>query len=159
MERVQCESVILVWHIDLAKPRQDGFQQLMFVLYHDEKPGGMTKQLNASSQCGLCINCQFIRIIHHDAFEEIVFVALDVCLCKLFQFVSDKLDTLSMCTVHKHDIVFNLGTIRVVDAIDKVADDCSLTRTRRSMKDNVGDFSNIDEIIKFLIYQVIVFHI
>ena len=159
MESVQGESVILVWNIDLAKPRQDGFQQLMFVLNHDEKPGGMTKQLDASPQCGLCIDRQFICIVHDDAFEEIVFVALNVCLCKLFQFVSDKLDTFSMCTVHKHHIVFNLGTIGVVDAVDKVADDCSLTRTRGSMKDNVGDFSNIDEIIKLLVYQVILFHI
>jgi hypothetical protein len=118
----------------------------------------MTKQLNASSQCRLGIDRQFVRIIHHDAFEEIVFVALDVCLCKLFQFVSDKLDTLSMSTVNKHDIVFNLVTIRVVDAIDKVADNGSFARTGRSMKDNVGDFSDIDEIIKLLVYQVILFH-
>ena len=118
----------------------------------------MTKQLNAPPKCRLCIDCQFIGIIHDDAFEEIVFVALDVCLCKLFQFVSDKLDTLSMSTVNKHHIVFNLGTIRVVDAIDKVADNGSFTRTWGTMKDNVWDFSNIDEIIKFLVYQVIVFH-
>jgi hypothetical protein len=54
---------VVVGHIDFTKSRQYGFQQLVFVLDHDEKPRVVAKQLDTPTQGGLGVDGQFVGII------------------------------------------------------------------------------------------------
>jgi hypothetical protein len=80
---------------------------------------------------------------------------LYIGLGKLFELVANKLDALSVSAVYKHDIVFNAGAIKMVDSIDKVADNGSLAASGGPVKYNIGDFSDTYEIIEFRTHQVV----
>jgi hypothetical protein len=136
-----------VWDIDFAKSGQNGFQQFVLVLYNDEEARCVAEQLDAAPESRLRIDCEFVRVVHDDTLEEVVFVALDVGFCELFEFVSNKFDSLAVRTVDKHDIVLDSCSVRVVDSVDKVADDGSLTAASRAVEHDVGDFANVDKII------------
>ena len=69
---------VVVGHIDFAESRQNGFQQLVFVLDHDEKPRVVAKQFDTPTQGGLGVDGQFVGIIEDDAFEQIVVITLDI---------------------------------------------------------------------------------
>ena len=137
-----------VWDIDFTKSRQNGFQQFVFVLYNDEEARGVAEQLDAAPERRLRIDCEFVRVVHDDTLEEVVFVALDVGFCELFEFVSDKLDSLAVRTVDKHDIVLDSCPVKLIDSVDKVADDGSLTAASGAVEHDVGDFANVDKIIE-----------
>jgi hypothetical protein len=139
---------VFIGNIDFAKSRQDWFQQFVFVLYNNEEARGVAEQLDAAPERRLCIDREFVRVVHHDTLEEVVFVALDVRFCELFQFVSDKLDSLAVCAVYKHYIVLDSCSVRLVDSVDKVADDGSLTAARGAVEHDIGDFADVDKIIE-----------
>ena len=39
-----------VWNVNIAKSRENRFQQFIFIINHNEEPRRMTKQFNASSK-------------------------------------------------------------------------------------------------------------
>ena len=137
-----------VGDIDFAKSGQNGFQQFVLVLYNDEETRSVAEQLDAAPERRLCVDREFVRVVHHDTLEEVVFVALDVGFCELFEFVSDKLDSLAVRTVDKHDIVLDSCPVKLIDSVDKVAHDGSLTAASGAVEHDVGDFSNVDKIIE-----------
>jgi hypothetical protein len=139
---------VLVGDINLAKPRENGFQQFMLVFDHNEKTGRVTEEFDTPAESRLCVDCELVCVIHDNAFKEVELVALDVCLCKLLEFVADKFDALSVRTVYKHYIILDSRTVKVVDPVDKVADDGSLPAAGRTVENDVGDFADVDEIIE-----------
>jgi len=141
--------LVFIGDIYFAKSRQNWFQEFVFVLDDDEKTRGVAEELDAAAESRLCVDSEFVGVVHDDALEKVVFVALYVGLGKLFEFVSNEFDTLAVGAVDKHDVIFDSVAIELVDAVDKVADDSSLTRSSRSVKYDVGDFSDVDKIIEF----------
>lgn len=137
-----------VGDIDFTKTGQNRFQQFVFVLYNDEETRSVAEQLDATSESRLSVDRELVRVVHHDTLEEVVFVALDVGFCKLLQFVSDKLDSLAVCAVDKHYVVLDSCSVRLVDSVDKVADDGSLTAASGAVEHDVGDFADVDKIIE-----------
>jgi hypothetical protein len=114
----------------------------VFVFHNNEKSGSVTKEFNTPSQCRLRVDCQFVGIIHNDAFEKIVVVELYVRFCKLFEFVADEFDSFSVGTVDKHYVIFDSRAVKVVYFVNKIADDGSLSRSRRTVENDVGDFAD-----------------
>jgi len=137
-----------VGDIDFTKTGQNGFQQFVFVLYNDEETRSVAEQLDAAPESRLSVDRELVRVVHDDTLEEVIFVALDVGFCELFEFVSDKLDSLAMRAVYKHDIVLDSCSVRLVDSVDKVADDGSLTAARGAVEHDIGDFADVDKIIE-----------
>jgi hypothetical protein len=137
-----------VGDIDFTKTGQNGFQQFVFVLYNDEETRSVAEQLDAAPESRLSVDRELVRVVHDDTLEEVVFVALDVGFCELFQFVSDKLYSLAVCAVYKHYVVLDSCSVRLVDSVDKVADDGSLTAARGAVEHDIGDFADVDEIIE-----------
>jgi hypothetical protein len=141
---------IVVGHIDFAESRQNGFQQLVFVLNHDEKPRIVAKQLDAPTQGGLGVDGQFVGIIEDDAFEQIVVITLDIGFRKQFEFVADELDARAVGTIDKHHIGFHAAAFAVVNAVNELADDGALSRPRRAVKYDIGDAFRQNKIVKLL---------
>jgi hypothetical protein len=141
-------DLVFIGNIDFAKPRKNWFQQFVFVLDDDEKARCVAEELDAASESRLCVDCEFIRVVHYDALEEVVFVTLNVGFCKLLEFVSDEFDSLAVGTVDKHDIILDSGSVELVDTVDEIADNGSLSTSSGSVKNNVGNFSDVDEIIE-----------
>ena len=127
----------------------------MFVLYDNEKTRIVAEKFNASAQGGLRINGKFVRIIKDNAFEQGFVVALDIGLGKVFEFVANKFDALSVGAVYKHDVGFDAIAVAVVNAVDKIADNGSLATPRRTVEDNVGDFADLDKIVEFSSYKIV----
>jgi hypothetical protein len=136
-----------VWNIDFAKPRQNGFQQFVFVLYNNEKSRGVTKKFDAPAQSGLCINGKFICIIQNNAFEQSDIIALNIGFSKVFEFVTNKFDPLTMRAINKHYVVFDAISVSTVDTVNKIIHNGSLATSGRTVKNDVGDFADLNEIV------------
>jgi hypothetical protein len=127
----------------------------VFVLYDNEKPRIVAKKFNASAQSGLCVNGEFIRIVHNNAFEQGCVVALNIGLCKIFEFVANKFDALSVGAVYKHHVGFDATAISSVNAVDKIADNGSLATPGGTVEYNVGDFAYLNKIVEFGSYKIV----
>lgn len=139
---------VVVGHIDFAESRQYGFQQLVFVLDHDEKPRVVAKQFDTPTQGGLGVDGQFVGIIEDDAFEQIIVVTLDIGFRKQFELVADELDALAVGAIDKHHVGFDATAFAVVNAVNELADDGALARPRRAVKYDIGDAFRRNEIVE-----------
>jgi hypothetical protein len=141
--------------IDFAKPGQNGFQQFVFVLYDNEKSRVVAKEFNAPAQSGLGVNGEFVCVIQNNAFEQGHIVALDIGFCKVFEFVANKLDALAVGAIDKHHVVFDAVAVSSVDAVDEIVHNGSLATAGRTVKNDVGDFADLDEILEFGRYEIV----
>jgi hypothetical protein len=80
----------------------------------------VAKQFNASSQGGLSINGQTIRIQQYNGFEIRSMIGLYVSLGKKFQIFADEFDALAMTTFHRHDVRLHFNPVTVVDFLQKI---------------------------------------
>jgi hypothetical protein len=119
-----------IWNIDFAKPRQNGFQQFVFVLYNNEKSSVVAKEFNTAAQSGLSVNSELVCIIQNNTFEQGCIIALHIGFCKMLEFVADKFDAFPMGAIHKHDVIFNAHSVASIDTIDKIANNGSFAATR-----------------------------
>jgi hypothetical protein len=108
----------------------------------------VTKQFNAPAQGALGVYGEFVGIHQHYALKHIVVVALHVCFGKIFEFVADEFDALAVGAIDKHDIGFDAVAVALVDLVYEIADDGAFTGAGRTMKNEIGDFSNRDEILQ-----------
>ena len=108
----------------------------------------MTKQFNAPAQGALGVNGEFVGIHQYYALKHIVVVALHVCFGKIFEFVADEFDALAVGAIDKHDIGFDAVAVALVDLVYEIADDGAFAGAGRTMKNEIGDFSNRDEILQ-----------
>ena len=108
----------------------------------------MTKQFNAPAQGALGVDGEFVGIHQHYALKHIVVVALHVCFGKIFEFVADEFDALAVGAIDKHDIGFDAVAVALVDLVYEIADDGAFASTGRTVKNEIGDFSNRDEILQ-----------
>jgi hypothetical protein len=127
----------------------------VFVLYDNEKSRVVAKEFNAPAQSGLGVNGQFVCIIKNDAFEQGHIIALDIGFCKVFEFVANEFDPLAVGAIHEHHVVFYAVAVSSVDAVDEIIYNGSLATTGRAVKNDVGYFADLDEIIEFGGYEII----
>jgi len=132
-------------NINLAKPGQNRVQQFVFVLDNDEKPGIETKEFDTSTQGRLRIRRQRIGVQENDGLKHDSAIELDVRLGEEFEVFADELDPApaSMGAIDPHDIRFHFGFIAPVDLRKEVLHNRSFSRTRGSMKNEMGDFPGL----------------
>jgi len=121
----------------------------VFVLYDNEKTGIVTKKFDASSQRGLGINGEFIGVIENNAFEQCNVIALNVRFCEIFQFVPNKFNAFSVRTIHKHYVGFDAVAVSIVNTMDEIANNGSFSAAGRAVKNNIGNFADLNKIIEF----------
>ena len=138
----------LIRHIDFAEARQNGVQQLVFVLYNNEEARVVTKEFNAPAQGALGVDREFVGIHQYNALEHIVVVALHVCFGEIFEFVADEFDALAVGAIDKHDIGFDAVAVALVDLVYEIADDGAFAGAGRTVENEIGDFSYRDEILQ-----------
>jgi len=141
--------------IDFAKSRQNGFQQFVFVLYNNEKSRIVAKEFDATAQSGLGVNGEFVCIIKNDAFKQGNIIALDIGFCKVFEFVANEFDSLAVGAIHEHYVVFDAVAVSSVYAVDEIVYNGSFATAGRTVKNDVGNFANLDEIIEFGRYKIV----
>jgi len=141
---------VVVGHIDFAESRQNGFQQFVFVLDHDEKPRVVAKEFDTPTQGGLGVDGQFVGIIEDNTFEQVVVITLDIGFRKQLEFVADELDALAVGTIDKHHVGFHAAAFAVVNAVNELAHDGAFARPRRAVKYNIGDAFRRNEIVELL---------
>jgi hypothetical protein len=141
--------------IDFAESRQNGFQQFVFVLYDNEKSRIVAKEFDATAQSGLCVNGEFVCVIQYNAFEQGCVVALDIGFGKVFEFVANEFDALPVSAIDEHNVVFDAVAVSSVDAVDEIVHNGSLATTGRTVKNDVGDFADLDEIVEFRRYEIV----
>ncbi len=127
----------------------------MFVLYDNEKSRVVAKEFNATAQSGLGVNSEFVCVVQYNAFKQGHIVALDIGFCKVFEFIANKLYALAVGAIHEHNIVFDAIAVSSVDAVDKIIHNGSLATAGRTVKNDVGDFADLDEIIEFGRYEIV----
>jgi len=108
----------------------------------------VTKQFNAPAQGALGVDGEFVGIHQHYTLEHIVVVALHVCFGEIFEFIADEFDALAVGAIDKHDIGFDAVAVALVDLVYKISDDGAFAGTGRTVKNEIGDFSNRDEILQ-----------
>ena len=80
---------------------------------------------------------------------------MNIGLCKIFKFVTNKLNALSVGAVYKHHVGFDATAISSVNAVDKIANNGSFATSGRTVEDNVGDFADLDEIVEFSGHKIV----
>jgi hypothetical protein len=80
---------------------------------------------------------------------------LDIGFCKIFEFVANEFDALAVGAIDEHHIVFDAVAVSSVDAVDEIIHDGSFATAGRTVKNNVGDFADLDEIIEFGRYEIV----
>ena len=141
---------VVVRHIDFAKSRQNGFQQLVFVLDDYEKTRVVAKEFDTPTQGGLGVDGQFIGIIEDNTFEQVVVITLDIGFRKQLEFVADELDALAVGAIDKHHVGFDATAFAVVNAVNELAHDGAFARPRRAVKYDIGDAFRRNEIVELL---------
>jgi hypothetical protein len=127
----------------------------VFILYNNEKSRVVAKEFNATTQSRLCINSKFICIIKNNAFEQSHIIALDIRFSKIFEFVANKFDSLPMSAIYKHHVIFNTVAVSTVDAVYKIIHNGSFATPGGTVKNNVGDFAYLDEIVQFGRHKIV----
>jgi hypothetical protein len=74
---------------------------------------------------------------------------LNVGFREKLELLSNKFDSLSLCTVHNHDIGFDLMSVALIDFMEELVDYRPFSRARRTVKDNMGNFVLLMEIVEF----------
>jgi hypothetical protein len=54
-----------------------------------------------------------------------------------------------MGAIYEHDVIFDTVAVSAVDAVDKIIHDGSLTTPGGTVKNNIGNFADLDKIVKF----------
>jgi len=108
----------------------------------------VTKKFNAPAQGALGVNGEFVGIHQHYALKHIVVVALHICFGKIFEFVTDEFDALAVGAIDKHDIGFNPIAIALIDLVYEIANNSAFAGAGRTVKNEIGDFSNRNEILQ-----------
>ena len=101
----------------------------------------MTKEFDASAQCALGVDREFVGIHQHNTLEHIVVVALHVCFGEIFEFVADEFDALAVSAVDKHDVRLDAIAVTLIDLVYEIADDGAFAGAGRPVKNEIGDFS------------------
>jgi len=127
----------------------------VFVLYDNEKSRVVAKEFNAPAQSRLGVNGEFVCVVQHNAFEQGYIIALDIGFRKVFEFVANKLDALAVRAIHEHHVVFDAVAVSSVDAVDEIIHNGSLATPGRTVKNDVRDFADLDEIIEFGRYEIV----
>jgi len=127
-------------HIDFAEARQNGVQQLVFVLYNNEEARVVTKEFDAPAQGALGVDREFVGIHQHNALEHIVVITLHICFGEIFEFVADEFDALAVGAINKHDVGLHASAVTSVDLVYEIADDGSFAGAGRPVKNEIGDF-------------------
>jgi hypothetical protein len=127
-------------HIDFTKARQNGVQQLVFVLYNNEEARVVTKEFDAPAQGALGVDREFVGIHQHNTLEHIVVIALHICFGEIFEFVADEFDALAVGAVDKHDVGFDTSAVASIDLVYEIADDGAFAGAGRPVKNEIGDF-------------------
>jgi len=127
----------------------------VFVLYDNEKSRIVAKEFNAPAQSGLGVNCEFVCVVQHNTFEQGHVVALDIGFCKVFEFVANEFNALAVGAIDKHNVVFDAIAVSSVDAVDEIIYNGSLATAGRTVKNDVGYFADLDEIIEFGRYEIV----
>lgn len=148
----------LIRHIDFTEARQNGVQQLVFVLYNNEEACVVTEKFDTSAQGALGVNREFVGIHQHDALEHIVVVTLHICFGEIFEFVADEFDALAVGAIDKHDVGLDAVAVALIDLVYEIADDGAFAGAGRTVENEIGDFSYRDEILQ-LFENIFVFSV
>ena len=138
-------------NVDLAEPRQNGAQQLVFVLHHDEEPRGVIEELNAPAQRRLRIRGQLIRIQQHHALEYLPVLQVHVRFGKELQILANEADALAVRAIHMHDVILHGCLVVAVNAADEIPRDAVFSASRHAVKYDVGDFLLRNEVLQLLL--------
>ena len=137
-------------NVNFAEPRQNGPQQLVFVLHHDEEPCGVVEKLNAPTQRRLRIRRQLIRIQQYHAFEYLSVFQIHIRFGKKFQILADETNALAVRTIHMHDVVLQRTLVVSVNAANEVPCKRVFATARYSVKYNIGDLLLRNEVLQLL---------
>ena len=138
-------------HMDLAKPRQNRAQQLVLVLHHDEKPGGMVEQLDAAPKRRLRVGRQLVCIHQHHALEYLSVLQVHIGFGKEFQVLANESDALVVRTIHVHDVILQRHLVVAINAAHKAPGQRVLAAARHPVKYDVGYFPVLNEMPQFLL--------
>jgi len=114
------DGVHILGHINLAKSGQNGIEQFLFVLDYDKKSRIIAKQFYATTQGGLGIDGQAVRIEEDNGFERDALVPLNIRFGEKFEFFADEFDAFSVNAIDKHDVVFHFLFVVAIDLVDEI---------------------------------------
>jgi hypothetical protein len=113
----------------------------------------MTKQFNASTQRGLCVNRQLVRVQQHNGFEHFSVGRIQIGFCKVLQVFSNKPNTASVRAIYSHHMCFNDGLGVVVNGLNKIRENRVFSTPVWAMKYDIWNFFVCDKVSK-LCYNI-----